>query len=177
MKASEYNRGCCKNIDICQGMLEGTQDVMGLTKKAPTSQVNCGCDTVTWSSVAKICSQLLSSVSSPLPLGSSHLSLYSHVIPTFLFGFTAFSFFRLPPFSVSMQLHQLRRRTSATTIMPFEGTTEGKGRDRTGEGGVCHGAGSSDKRSRRSRLTGRWADGQTTRPVESKHETFCIVLH
>lgn len=35
---------------------------------------------------------------------------------------------------------------SATTIMPFEGTTEDEGRDWTGEGGVCHGAGPREKK-------------------------------
>lgn len=35
-----------KKIDIYHGMLEGAQDIMGL-KKAPTTQVDCGRDTVT----------------------------------------------------------------------------------------------------------------------------------
>lgn len=138
---------------------------------------------------SKICSQLLCLLFSfplplPFPRSVSPLSclffFYSFSHFSFSYPHTSnqlFSFFPSPTLSIFTQLHQLRWRMSATTIMPFEGTTEDEGRDWTGEGACVMGQGPSEKRSRCSWPTGRRIDGQTKRPMESKHETFCIVLH
>lgn len=51
------------------------------------------------------------------------------------------------------------------------------GRERRGEGGVGYGTGPSEERSGRPNPTGQRTDAQTKRPMESKHETFYVVLH
>lgn len=184
MKASEYNNGavrglgCFKDIDIYNGKPEGTRDIMALIKT-----LNNPGGLWTWQcEVTHLQRDLLSTALSSL----FPFSAPSFYPPSFLFFLLFFTFFfyhtsykLFPSFpsptpSVFMQLHQLRWRMSATTIMPFEGTTEDEERDWTRGAG---GGGPSEKR-RPSFLADGWRlDGQMKHPMESKHETFCIVLH
>lgn len=71
------------------------------------------------------------------------------------------------------QLCQLRRRTSATAITPFEGTTEEECAGDRGRGASVGGAGPSDHRAPPLRAGRR----RSKRPTEPKHETFFIVVH
>lgn len=161
---------CCKNIDIYQGMLEGTQDIMGLTK----SPNNSG-GLWTWHCYVTICTKIFSQLlcllfSFPLPLPFPW-SVSPHT------SNQLFSFFPSPTLSIFTQLHQLRWRMSATTIMPFEGTTEDEGRDWTGEGACVMGRGRTKKGAV---VLGRLAEELTDRrsaqwnPSMRHFVLFCI---
>lgn len=149
---------CCKNTDIYQGMFERMWGIMGSTKSLKSSG-----GLWMWRCYVTICSKFcsqLSSLSLPLPLLPSvsflscplhsyyhfcFLTLYrphTNSFPYFLPVLFIPIFISSPPFRLT-QLHQLRRRMSATTIMPYEGTVGNdrrRGTDRRGGRGLRDGA-------------------------------------
>lgn len=157
---------CCKNIDIYHGTLEGTQDIMGLTKSP-----NYSGGLWMWHCYVTICSKIYSQLLfllflfppsiPPICLFSFIFTFPSHsFFSFFLTSHLSIIFFPSSTHFVFTQLHQLRRHMSATAIMPFEGTTEDEERDWTGDGGAV--SWGSAKRKKEPSFFADWPKNRRT---------------
>lgn len=186
MKALEYNNGAVRglpllqNIDIYHGTLEGTQDIMGLTKN-PENSGGLWMWRCYMTMCSQICSQLLFFLFPfPLPhLRSVFHSLISLHILTLSFPLSCTSSF---PLSIRHPSRIHAASSTKTTYVSYSNHAiwrdhRGwrKGLDRRGGRvlGQC-------QAKEAAVILSRSAEGLTDRlkrPTESKHETFCIVPH
>ena len=130
-----------------------------------------------WHRYVSVCSKNLLSTArsffpSLFPLNPSNLSLFSFFFTSLLLSHVSTS----SPFHLHTQLHQLRRHTSVTAIMPSEGTTDAGEGDWTGEKGAWLGAGPSERRRHRSKacwLENRREKGRAPNGIQAWDILYC----